>query len=554
MIKFCLCLLLLGGLLVFCFSQDIPNNPAALLQQYHAAEQLYGQAEKLSLETGDTTTQSRTGQLYHQALIAYTALEASVRQAGYDSLLPLIYARTGYINYYFDSLETINKHYQAQGLLFKYKGDQLAREGQYFDALRQYQQAIIQMDTNFTETDIYQNPTTFSTPVSFNNLFTTLIAKAQVFEKLEHGQKNVKALSAALEAYRSAFLLAGFVQKTYDSDDARLFLTKTRQAIHNRPVLVSLELYDITHQQKFLEDVYFFDQSSKGFSLSLNIQGKGTVKQLPSIASIQQLIDNKTAIISYHLYDSSLLASVITRNEFTYYLQILPTDFYATIDSFRHALQNHQSQQYDPNAAKKLYSLLIQPIHPMLEKSNRLLIIPDGELNYLPFEALEDEHDKYLLEEFAVQYQYSTAWLGQSGIRSKRGSILAFAPLINTAYNDSTYSLISLSRAFAYTGYPIIIASLWEAEGKTTAFIKTRLYEYLAEGYSKDRALQKARLDLLQTDEIEPRFKTPGYWTQLVLIGEYEPPYKPTPWLLIAVVAATVVALLLILTLKRNYW
>jgi LPXTG-motif cell wall-anchored protein len=90
--------------------------------------------------------------------------------------------------------------------------------------------------------------------------------------------------------------------------------------------------------------------------------------------------------------------------------------------------------------------------------------------------------------------------------------------------------LMSLSRAFAYAGCPNIITSLWKAEDKTTAFISQRLHHYLQKGFSKDKALQQAKLDLLNSNDIDPRFKAPNYWAHLVFIGQYEPARSSNTW------------------------
>jgi CHAT domain-containing protein len=83
--------------------------------------------------------------------------------------------------------------------------------------------------------------------------------------------------------------------------------------------------------------------------------------------------------------------------------------------------------------------------------------------------------------------------------------------------------LMSLSRAFAYAGCPGIVTSLWKAEDKTTAFLTGKFHHYLEQGYLTDEALQKAKLDLLNSDDMDPRFKSPAYWAHLVFIGPYEP-------------------------------
>jgi CHAT domain-containing protein len=110
--------------------------------------------------------------------------------------------------------------------------------------------------------------------------------------------------------------------------------------------------------------------------------------------------------------------------------------------------------------------------------------------------------------------------------------------------------LLSLSRAFAYAGCPNIIASLWKAEDKTTAYISSRLYYYLSKDYKKDEALQMAKIDLINNTEIEGRFKSPGYWAHLVLIGEYEPHHKRKRWSGVAI--GIVVLLLSYVAIRRG--
>ena len=109
---------------------------------------------------------------------------------------------------------------------------------------------------------------------------------------------------------------------------------------------------------------------------------------------------------------------------------------------------------------------------------------------------------------------------------------------------------MSLSRAFAYAGCPNIITSLWKANDKTTSFITKRLYYYLNKNYSKDKALQKAKLDLLHSDEIDPRLKNPAYWAHLVFIGNYEPATEQHHWKW--VVTGLIILLLVYLFIQKK--
>lgn len=83
--------------------------------------------------------------------------------------------------------------------------------------------------------------------------------------------------------------------------------------------------------------------------------------------------------------------------------------------------------------------------------------------------------------------------------------------------------VMSLSRAFSYAGCPSVMASLWKADDAATAYISKRLHRYLEKGLPKDIALQKAKIDYLDDESIEGRFKSPAYWSHLVLIGNSQP-------------------------------
>jgi len=82
--------------------------------------------------------------------------------------------------------------------------------------------------------------------------------------------------------------------------------------------------------------------------------------------------------------------------------------------------------------------------------------------------------------------------------------------------------VISLSRAFMYAGCPSTINSLWKADDKATSAILRQFHIYLREGYSKSKALQKAKLDYIKSNAL---YKSPAHWAHLVLMGNIEPVY-----------------------------
>ena len=600
------------------------------------------------------------------------------------------------------------------GLILRFQADELVNQREYKKAVETYQQAIMQFDASFNETDIYKNPEIFSEVFSYINLFNTLAAKADAMKLLYQEEKDIKLLQASLETYRCAFSLADYVEKTYNSDEARLFLNKIKYTVHSKPIDISLELYDLTQKREYLEKAYTFDQQNKASILALNVHESelrrssslnknlleeetsvktsitrlllklsGTsdsqqlqsihssirdyeirlgklqeklradpdyrkryfITQIPPVAELQKNLDEKTAILSYHLTGDELVVMLITGNLLSYYRSSVSPGFFRNTDSLKKLLQTESSDnRYGGTPiAQGMYKQLIAPLEPRLPHIRRLIIIPDDELNYLPFEALQDVKGNYLVEKFSIQYQYSTALWGTDDLKEgrKASGLLAFAPFASGGFTDSTgvrfsalpaskeetgslkgniltdsmaiknnflsmanhygtihlathasvdnetplrsfiafypaanidaddyklyaqeiydmnldstqliilsacetgtgklikgEGLMSLSRAFAYAGCPNIITSLWKAEDRTTAFITGRLHHYLEKGLPKDMALQQAKLDLLHSSEIDPRYKTPNYWAHLVFIGNYQAEHRRSNWWWIAI-------------------
>ena len=54
--------------------------------------------------------------------------------------------------------------------------------------------------------------------------------------------------------------------------------------------------------------------------------------------------------------------------------------------------------------ARTVDEKIFQPVRALLGTTTQLLVSPDGELNLIPFEALVDEHGKYLIEHYSFTY------------------------------------------------------------------------------------------------------------------------------------------------------
>ncbi|MEL7533562.1 MAG: CHAT domain-containing protein [Bacteroidota bacterium] len=78
--------------------------------------------------------------------------------------------------------------------------------------------------------------------------------------------------------------------------------------------------------------------------------------------------------------------------------------------------------------------------------------------------------------------------------------------------------LASLARSFALAGANSVVASLWSVDDRSTRKMMPRFYQYLKDGDSKDLALQKAKIDIL-----EGGLGDPVYWASFIVMGDPAP-------------------------------
>ncbi|MFW5799492.1 MAG: CHAT domain-containing protein, partial [Spirochaetota bacterium] len=123
---------------------------------------------------------------------------------------------------------------------------------------------------------------------------------------------------------------------------------------------------------------------------------------------IQKFIPEDTAILVYSMnynYYSKPILFLITKNRVRKYTELHRTDYSELVKNYTEELKNPDSDNYKSNS-EKLYKYLVEPFEKEIDGFKHLLIIPDGALNYLPFETLMKD-GKYLTEKFIVSYSPS---------------------------------------------------------------------------------------------------------------------------------------------------
>jgi CHAT domain-containing protein/tetratricopeptide (TPR) repeat protein len=206
--------------------------------------------------------------------------------------------------------------------------------------------------------------------------------------------------------------------------------------------LISLQNRLFTLDQEYQGLLEFFEASYPTY-YELKYQSHFT-----TVAAIQQTLDEQTCVLEYFVGEGSLYIFIILKNSFDVVSLPKPTDFEQSTTAFCRAIRTIDQANYLHHSTA-LYGLLVQPIKVHLVKKKRLVIIPDGILYHVPFEALisgkplspRGLHDPvdftglpYLVNAFEISYAYSSNFytsheLHPATDRSKSASFVGFAPV-----------------------------------------------------------------------------------------------------------------------------
>jgi CHAT domain-containing protein len=190
--------------------------------------------------------------------------------------------------FYLNRLETwrsqkkISVNKMDAGITNLYRAELLVEQQQYEAALTALQKAIIAFSGHFNNSSIYTNPGNFTGTFTSYSLFDALFKKATVFEQLYQRQKKEAYLQAALEAYNSAIALLGYIEKSYDTDDSKLFLKNNSQQAYQRAFSLCLLLYKLHPQAGYLEQAFMTGERNKASVMYAGVKEKA-IQKLPGI-------------------------------------------------------------------------------------------------------------------------------------------------------------------------------------------------------------------------------------------------------------------------------
>jgi len=162
-----------------------------------------------------------------------------------------------------------------------------------------------------------------------------------------------------------------------------------------------------------------------------------------SIKEIQTELADSVAFISYSESAGGLFITTIRRNEFST-IKVFNDDAHSdNLMTFQKLIKNplllqKKKRKQFIDASHYLYQTLIQPIESKLVGVNKLMIVPEGNLFYIPFEALVSSNEAkpfeeldFLVKKYDINYHYSATAYKQLKARETitNEAVLAFAPV-----------------------------------------------------------------------------------------------------------------------------
>jgi CHAT domain-containing protein len=158
------------------------------------------------------------------------------------------------------------------GINQSYRAELLVSQHLYAEALKRLQQAILIFSGNFKTQDIFANPSNFTGSFAYYKLFDALTKKAITFGMLFDQNGKEENLRASFEAYESTLTLLAYIEKNFDTDDAKILLKKKSREVYQKALLACLELYRLHPKDHYLEKAFLISEKNKGSIMAASLK------------------------------------------------------------------------------------------------------------------------------------------------------------------------------------------------------------------------------------------------------------------------------------------
>lgn len=261
--------------------------------------------------------------------------------------------------------------------------------------------------------------------------------KAYKLKKTDKYTNNILNLLTHATAFKLNSEVNQITNKEGNSSEQILLLQKIR---HNENLLLALKQKPNAAIEKKISNK-LFELRNKAFELSYKLQNSNQSFDSKNMFTdikyqeIQDVLHNNESLIAYFNKDGQFFSILIGKNKIKLNSINADNEIDKAIKDYYRAIKTGSSKL--KKISQKLYSYLILPFEKDIKNSKKIVIIPDGKLTQIPFEALYNKEAKkgyYLIEKYSISYNYSIfLWLkNRKKQRKKRAlSFVGFAPVFS---------------------------------------------------------------------------------------------------------------------------
>ena len=276
-----------------------------------------------------------------------------------------------------------------------------AKQGKFAAADRLYSEATEVIDALLVNVNTRQLK---------SSLIATL-SEAYVghFELVANKFSDVRRAYEILEKARARSLadtLRGESERISGADA----ITVDAQRDINRIQLALLHQTDRDGRQRLLDQLFTMEQllsRDRSIESALGSDVNATRQPIP-LSVLQESLRPSEMILEYVLTESRSYCLQINRKAAT--LATLPAGRQHIEQLVESYFADIRARQADSVSGNELYSLLVKPLK-IDTSTTTLVVVPDGKLHLLPFDALRDDKGKYVLESHVVTYTPSATVL-----------------------------------------------------------------------------------------------------------------------------------------------
>ena len=324
-------------------------------------------------------------------------------------------------------LPEVRDYYNADILLFSVQGKAQALEALHFEKTLNPRDIIAALDTyskcdevvtqirrlrlsdadklkiGSIASEVYDNGIRISSYLRDRTLFRKGNFKRQSFSFCERS-KSATLLEAINETKAKSF--AGIPDELVLLEDS----LKAEISFYEKEVAKADENIEVHKKALFQYQNAYRSLITRLESEYPNYFQLKYAQQQASVTEIQGKLDPQTAMLSYFIGKSSVFIFYITNKDFKVYDYPKSEKLSRLANELRNGIKYRVNTGFD-DAAYQLYQQLIPPIGKGISK---LIILPDGILGTIPFEALLTQDPslsshRYLIQDYAVSYDYAAS-------------------------------------------------------------------------------------------------------------------------------------------------